>query len=561
MGLPSYHSSRSTHSDDESRAEMPPYKTFQELEDLVRIQPHTDEGGDAYYIGDAYEEAKCAHEWALNDGRPRPYLDFIKNVARSMPHIEYLAHWMEVTCAPPKWKFIQDYPQGREQRAQKCKACVLDFVQDAPPIKRMFEHVPELAEAVGTKAPQDRLIIVEDLSRDLVELLGSTYDIDPIFFRTHIGDCLFHNNRDPWVELPDLDIIARKQSHLSLQYLRPRYFKTPGSYQRADRETGGFNVLRRLDSDRSHKRMENELLELPGTSVSLMRARTSLWTQPRNNMSDPILAILLVDPTTSEGHPLWGGYGSFGGVPAMHSQSEPPPTSTGLFDDIVHWSSKMSQADLTLARTEPKCIAMPMIMLVLAEWRIVSKYMSTVLWKIQRELGMPHWAESTDATDALVHRLSPWLCNMPYYKAMVDETIDRLFTPGQLNDKAEPTGMISLLQDCRIVQRQLDTIQTRIDRILNTATMNAHSVAEPRRGQDANLNRLTLLATLFVPLSFSSSFLSMSPDFTSATKTIWLFFAIAVPLTLIALCTVDLTGPNSQLLTFFTKHMSKRTVS
>ena len=42
--------------------------TLQELEKECRIQPHTDEGGDAYYIGDFYEKtAKCAAEWELPD--------------------------------------------------------------------------------------------------------------------------------------------------------------------------------------------------------------------------------------------------------------------------------------------------------------------------------------------------------------------------------------------------------------------------------------------------------------------------------------------------------------
>ena len=30
------------------------------------IVPHTDAGGDAYSIGDAYEGIKCAHEWRIS---------------------------------------------------------------------------------------------------------------------------------------------------------------------------------------------------------------------------------------------------------------------------------------------------------------------------------------------------------------------------------------------------------------------------------------------------------------------------------------------------------------
>lgn len=38
------------------------------LPSLCHIQPHTDEGGDALYIGDAYVDvnAKCAEEWSAD---------------------------------------------------------------------------------------------------------------------------------------------------------------------------------------------------------------------------------------------------------------------------------------------------------------------------------------------------------------------------------------------------------------------------------------------------------------------------------------------------------------
>lgn len=43
-----------------------PSLTPREREEQCYIQPHTDAGGDAYYIGDAYEPAKFANEWAID---------------------------------------------------------------------------------------------------------------------------------------------------------------------------------------------------------------------------------------------------------------------------------------------------------------------------------------------------------------------------------------------------------------------------------------------------------------------------------------------------------------
>ena len=39
--------------------------TDDELEARCNYQPHTDEAGDNYYIGDAYEVSRCAQAWSI----------------------------------------------------------------------------------------------------------------------------------------------------------------------------------------------------------------------------------------------------------------------------------------------------------------------------------------------------------------------------------------------------------------------------------------------------------------------------------------------------------------
>lgn len=38
-----------------------------------------------------------------------------------------------------------------------------------------------------------RLYVVEDLSREVIETLGSNYDVDPSFFREHLVDYVWYN--------------------------------------------------------------------------------------------------------------------------------------------------------------------------------------------------------------------------------------------------------------------------------------------------------------------------------------------------------------------------------
>lgn len=120
---------------------------------------------------------------------------------------------------------------------------------------------------------------------------GAYYDIDPLFFLSHIDDYLFHHTRDRWAKLPNLDVEARNMTHFNLQYLRARYFETEGDFTAAEKESGLFNVLRRLDSDRSRKQLQGSLLDQKAASVTLTRAKTSLWIQPRGQ-NDPVTGAM-----------------------------------------------------------------------------------------------------------------------------------------------------------------------------------------------------------------------------------------------------------------------------
>ncbi|KAK2773900.1 hypothetical protein CKAH01_13367 [Colletotrichum kahawae] len=489
---------------------------------------------------------------------------------------------MEVTAAPPKWKYLKCFPGNkrghREERAKRSHVCVVDYTDNQAKKSRDFTNdVPGLQHFLGhhpqtPTSAQIRLIVAEDLSRDLVELLGSFYDIDPQFFQSHIDDYLFHNPRDPWVDLPSLDVDARQRTHFTLQYLRARYFETEEDFQRAEYDSGVFNVLRRIDSDRSRKRLKDGLLDKPGDSITLTRSKTSLWWKPRKDASEPVTAILLVDPTVSRGKPVWGGYRPFQQIPSMNTwqqnRTQPvdaPPQGT-LYEDVVYWSQRMTAQELDLVRKDERNIALGMYRLIIVDWLRALKYVTTTLTKIEWEFEKPHWGDNFSNIDSILKKLSPWRRNIGYYQAMISEAIARLFPPeihapiremqpgGAIiemhNRPPQPIaeednhGIRALWTDFRNVKQQMNESQARIRTIENIA-MNSINAEEARRAvkQNGNLTRLTGLATIFIPLNFTSSFLSISPDFSAATMSFWLFFAIGIPLTLTALLIVDLSHP------------------
>lgn len=120
-----------------------------------------------------------------------------------------------------------------------------------------------------------RLFVVEDLSRDVIEFLGTRFDIEPAFFREHIFDYAWCNTRDPWVDPPNLDVVARGQNWLQLRFVRARYFKTTDSFKTGGKQAENFNIQRRPDDDENNKAYWDE----EGAIVGITRTRASFWTK------------------------------------------------------------------------------------------------------------------------------------------------------------------------------------------------------------------------------------------------------------------------------------------
>lgn len=204
---------------------------------------------------------------------------YLESLAHGWPHISYLADFMKVTTAPPKQKFLDD--RDRREKASRTKVAMLTFEPNTPMQRVDFSDIDALSNALS--GPPDlrdnvyaRLFVLEDLSRDVIEAFGARFDVDPLFFRGHISDYMWHNTRDPWVELPDLDITSRKRSYLHVRYVQTRYFRNQDSLRRAKWEAGRFNVLRRVDQDGNW--VLN--LDIPNSDVGLIRSKTSLWIRP-----------------------------------------------------------------------------------------------------------------------------------------------------------------------------------------------------------------------------------------------------------------------------------------
>ncbi|RGP63759.1 magnesium transport [Fusarium sporotrichioides] len=513
-----------------------------------KILPHTTEAGDPYYIGDMYAESPLdiSREWEISTGNA-PYLAHIKSLSVAWPHLRYLADFMEVGTSPVRWKLLRDNPVERQDRCQRTNVAILDFFPSGNTTCRRFTNAYELDNALRGKETANfekgslRLLVVEDLSRSIIETLGSRFDIDPTFFRQHIDDYSWYNIRDRWMDPPNLMASIKHQNWTQVRFVRPRYFKTIESLKKGREESNRFNVFRRPDDD------QNNWPYMDGSAVvGLTRTKVSIWISKDGDPDAGItgMRIVLVDPTIEEGYSLWHGYRNWVPTPGMHERNSPPsgPPRISLFEDLIYWISKYPWPSSLHQATYSKnlqTLMQPVLYLTCVEWLIMCQYVNSRLGQIEWELSDPgQFYKDPRIIDNSLERLHTWRRHIPLYKEMITATLQRLApSPPDLRspEVAVQGGNHSMkgnwpdnnchhglskmvfsediIPDVEIILGKMNDLQDRIDRLASMVVA-AISIEDSHRSlqEGRNVARLTWLASVFIPLSFITGLFRMQED-------------------------------------------------
>ncbi|KAF2667797.1 hypothetical protein BT63DRAFT_480711 [Microthyrium microscopicum] len=566
------------------------------------------------------EPYALAQEWQIDDSK-YPYLQHIKKLSNKWRHLRFLADFMEVGTTPLRWKYLygtRQAEQERRDRADQTNVMRLDFLSDGTitkiPLKTgqaLQDNLDDIAKGSGqsdkpgneqrlteqdatagaqrevvvngneavpvqpieqppmAKPPSHepnqkqipivrfRLFVSEDLSRRVIESLGSTYDIDPSFFREHIVDYAWYNVRDRFMDPPKLDIIMQQQDWFQLRWVRARYFQSKESYDKARVESNRFNVLRRPDDDLNNGAMLDDKKAL----IGLTRTRASFWmSQPNKDVPGGVpTGILLVDPTNREGIPIWRGYRNWESPQSMHDQSSPSPgpPNDSLFEDIIYWTSKAyvpSPCPLE-DLSKPIVPIQAFLHLVCAEWLQMISYLTTRLGQLEWEVALPEDFQKGEADDSTLKKLHVWRRLVPLYIEMLQETLKHVFRfpfppssspidPNACNcncacshRKVKPPFHV-LQPSFAQALTKMEELQNRLGRLTMIATA-AINIAESRMQykENKNISRLSWLATIFIPLTFITGLLSIQPNIPQLQETgsFKYFFAIAIPLAIITI--------------------------
>lgn len=147
--------------------------------------------------------------------------------ADKKPYESYQAYVTARTRRNPCLQNLSDFLQSDKSRQRACQVDCLEFSSLSGVTIRKSLDLRSLASFPNnkTKGIRGRLLIVEDLSIDVIETLGSALNLDPSFFASHIDVAqvdLLGSKRLCTATLPSK---ATSQNFLNLHYHRVLEFE------------------------------------------------------------------------------------------------------------------------------------------------------------------------------------------------------------------------------------------------------------------------------------------------------------------------------------------------
>ncbi|KAF4959061.1 hypothetical protein FGADI_1939 [Fusarium gaditjirri] len=510
-------------------------------------------------LGDAYQDKKkeevrkrLGNENWEGPAKRGPYLEYVKSLSKRWPQLELLHDFMEVGTVPTRWCIfpgeeiekneprrytyktaIKERREQQKERVKRMNVALLKFKEDGQaerhPPNDIRTHEDLRTEIQKARKPEldvkFSLFVVEDLSRDVIETLGSELAIDPRFFRAHITEYVWNNIRDRWREPSILKVDAQKQRWFQLRLVRSRYFENQSQLKEAKGQVNEFNVVRRLDADKNQifwdqdpdlsiwQRVKGETSKAQGrvdAKVGHMRSRATFW--------------LNSESTIEAGYPLWRGYPNWDELPKFGAHYTPDPeddiqippslrskdtgNSMSWFEDYIFWAQRTTNFTKPTDDAHQQ-VAIPiqcLIHLVCGEWLTFADYLNARLNQIDWGIANPSFFPESGGTDhqkQSLRKLHFWRRWVPQARDMLQATMSQV-SDGKVKEAAKSFELYK--DDLEIIKKRLEDYETRIDR-LSTVVNSTISLTDA-----GNTSKLTTLASFFIPPSLVAALMSMNMD-------------------------------------------------
>jgi hypothetical protein len=229
--------------------------------------------------------------------------------------------------------------------------------------------------------------------------------------------------------------------------------------------------------------------------------------------------------------PYLGTYENFM-APLKFSEAwdqEEMPSSGGMLDDLVHYWTRALPECFDPKNPSIQSLAYYPMKIVAAEWM---KYIAVMLHciKMYEYEGSQLDLEKFNMD---LRELQGWRRRSMISRQKIRAVVRHLQSHTSTNP-AHVTSVDRLIEDYTTIGADLEDAGRRLEKMLPVVTSLVQIIdARQSFAETANISRLTVLALVFVPLSYISSLFSMNTENMPGSKKFWIYFAVAIPVTLI----------------------------
>jgi hypothetical protein len=223
-----------------------------------------------------------------------------------------------------------------------------------------------------------------------------------------------------------------------------------------------------------------------------------------------------------------GGYEDFLDSPGLgqFQQAEGPGRRSPLEDLVFYWSAQCPQR-FTAHNANLDAIADYPLRIIAAEWIKYIAVMYDAIKLYEYSTSVDNIRQELDKLNTDMRSLQRWrrrsMSSMYKIKA-VSRFLER--------ETLSEVDTTSLKKDYEYIAGLLGDFGSRLEGMLPVVT-SLVQIVDSRRSleETANVSRLTVMALIFVPLTYVSNLFSMSDQLGPGGPLFWIYFVVAVPTT------------------------------
>jgi hypothetical protein len=235
-----------------------------------------------------------------------------------------------------------------------------------------------------------------------------------------------------------------------------------------------------------------------------------------------------------QSQPFLGAYEDFNPPPAFSEYLEQREDGFrgGMFHDLQYYWSQNVPACFNPKDPSLQSLAYYPLRIVAAEW---VKYVAVMYHCIKQYEYQHDRLPELDQFNKDLRELQGWRRRSMISLGKI-RSILRMLKSNEVVKGIKEQELGEIIEDFELIGLKLEDAGRRLENML-PVVMTLVQIADARRSfaETADISRLTVLALVFVPLTFVASLFSMNTETMPGSKDFWVYFAVAVPVTLLVI--------------------------